>query len=535
MRRGFLAIATIGVFFLSGIQAWADSEAPIWYDEDGYTRAGKRALALLATSDEHGISLERYGYTSLNAAKGNANAKKINGQVTESVILYLLDLKYGVMGKKDIISKAKGKTAADRRKYFADVLEVIANKRSPNRVIRQYVAEGDEYWDLKESLEYFKELGMDGDAAKIKITKSIKLNDQNEAIPLIRKKLVIVESYNKPSLIRKVSKSDVYDEALQNQIKEFQANAGLKADGIIGRQTAAKLNNQIEFAIAQIKFSMDKIRADDSVQSAKQVIINIPAFELQAYKDGKKKFTMPVIVGKKYRKTPEFNNYVNRVVFNPEWRPTARIKREDILPKVRKNPNYLVNGGYRVMWRDSGKKIASNDLSQIDWGSVSHHDVDIVQSKGSSNALGVVKFLLPDNDSVYLHDTNKRELFAKSYRALSSGCIRLSNPLQFAEFVFDGDSIDGKSFDQIIKAKAQKHINVENIAVKTIYQTAWIDDEGRLQIRDDVYGKYKNFKLAMSKKQTKLISAISPAPASYGSGVKMDKLAFAVTPNAAKL
>jgi murein L,D-transpeptidase YcbB/YkuD len=521
------------LFLSNNAQAAQSNKLPVWFDKAGITQSGQYAIAFLRTSELHGIDSERYlhkDFSEIKQTRDNKKLLEINEQLTHSLILYLLDLKYGLQGEKAILSKGSNSDSSSYKDYFASVLSIIAVTDNFDNIIVSYIDESDAYWKLQKSLLSLRAMQNSVPDDNISIGKSIKLGDSSTAVPALRAKLAAINN-----LGNSTSNSDIYDEALLEEVKEFQRVNGLDTDGVVGQKTALRLNSYIPFAISQINLTLDKIRSDDEDMQDRQVIINIPAFELSAYSDGKKEFSMPVVVGQKSRATPEFSNHINRVVFNPEWFPTQRIVREDLLPKMRNNPNYFANGGYKVTWRNSGQQISSSEHQHVDWNNVSHNDIQIVQSKGAGNALGVVKFLMPNNDSIYMHDTNHKELFANNYRALSSGCIRLSEPLKMANFVFGGDKAENKTFDEIISAKAQKNLNIDNVVkVKTIYHTAWVDDVGKFQVRDDIYGKFSKLQMAMKKnKLEKEIALISPTyPSSDWASVEMDEFASLVLPNA---
>lgn len=223
------------------------------------------------------------------------------------------------------------------------------------------------------------------------------------------------------------------------------------------------------------------------------VFVNTAAFLMYTRKNGKDIDRRRVIVGQKFHKTPIFSDNIKVSEFNPTWTVTPSIAGNEILPKLRKDSNYLKKRGYDLYasWKKDAPKMNAN---QIDWTSVNgkRFPYKIVQPAGPKNALGQVKFLFPNKFHVYLHDTANRKLFNQSNRDLSHGCIRVYKPIEFADLLFALDGNPAKSkIDQIIASKKTKSIKFKRpIPVHLTYFTAWIKN-GKTQFFNDVYGRDK--------------------------------------------
>ncbi len=324
---------------------------------------------------------------------------------------------------------------------------------------------------------------------------ALKTGDEHHRVALLRERLRLEGDYLGDTSPAALS---VYDEGLFAAVQQFQRRHGLEADGVVGPATIQQLNVPVANRISQLTLSLERLRKLPDAPDAEYVEVNIPSYRLFAYRGANRALQMDVIVGKRARPTPEFSNMITMVGLNPTWTPTQKILSRDLIPKFSRDPDYARRGGYRVKDRHTGQELLPWN---VDWQSVSARDVQVVQRPGRNNALGKVKFLLPKNDSIYLHDTAKPSLFSKANRALSSGCIRLSDPEAFLDFIIE--SQPNERFAKLrdyYAGNQNKHVSLEQpIAVQTTYFTAWVNDEGQVEFYDDVYRKDDRLALAMEK------------------------------------
>ena len=221
------------------------------------------------------------------------------------------------------------------------------------------------------------------------------------------------------------------------------------------------------------------------------VFVNTAAFLMYTRSGGKDVDRRRVIVGKKYHKTPIFSDNIKYSEFNPTWTVTPSIAGNEMLPKLRKDANYLRKKGY-VLYASWKKNAPAMNATQIDWQSVNgkRFPYKIVQPAGPKNALGQVKFLFPNKFSVYLHDTANRNLFSQANRALSHGCIRVHKPMEFAKLLYklDENSVVSK-LDGIVASRKTKGVKFKKpIPVHLTYFTAWVKN-GKVQTFEDIYGR----------------------------------------------
>ncbi len=243
----------------------------------------------------------------------------------------------------------------------------------------------------------------------------------------------------------------------------------------------------------QIIINMERWRWLPRNLGDKHIFVNTAAFLMYTRKDGKDIDRRKVIVGQEFHKTPIFSDNIKYSEFNPTWTVTPSIAGNEILPKLRQDPGYLSKKGYELYasWEGDAPKM---NAAQIDWTSVNPKKFPyrIVQPAGPDNALGQVKFLFPNRFNVYLHDTANRALFDKQDRALSHGCIRVQDPIEFAKLLYNMDNNPAASkISDILQTKKTKGVNFQTpIPVHLTYFTTWVKD-GKVQFFGDIYGRDK--------------------------------------------
>lgn len=283
----------------------------------------------------------------------------------------------------------------------------------------------------------------------------------------------------------------LYDADLEAGVKQFQLLHGLKVDGVLGAGTVAALNVSPEQRIWQILLNMERWRWLPRDLGEHYLMVNMAGFNLQAVEQDRTRLDMRVIIGTAYRSTPAFIGRLNHLVVNPEWNVPKTILREDIIPRQRENPNYLASQRIHVLdgWQPGAAEI---DPADIDWQAINptHFPYRLRQEAGPNNSLGRVKFMLPNEYDIYLHDTPSRHLFAQTVRTFSSGCIRVEQPLELAEYLLaSGGKWDGEKLRALIKSGVTRTLILPEVTpVYILYWTAWVDDEGLTHFVDDIYG-----------------------------------------------
>ncbi|WP_181318804.1 L,D-transpeptidase family protein [Photobacterium kishitanii] len=281
----------------------------------------------------------------------------------------------------------------------------------------------------------------------------------------------------------------LYTGSIVLAVKRFQARHGLKRDGIIGTETQKWLALNLTQRVRLLALNAQRLRLW-STSLYTGIVVNIPNYYMNLWLDGRWVMNSKVIVGRPSRQTPIFNSIVNSVVFNPYWNVPNSITKRDILPKVRRSRSYLRRHNYEVLrsW-GSSEKININSIPYNLLAS-NKFPYRLRQKPGKKNALGLYKFNIPNTQSIYLHDTSYPVLFNKHERALSSGCVRVleSKSLALALLQYSGRS--ESQFNMFSRSKKTRTIRLnksKKVPVEIIYQSAWINDDGEVNYRFDIY------------------------------------------------
>jgi len=265
-------------------------------------------------------------------------------------------------------------------------------------------------------------------------------------------------------------------------MKKFQIRHGLAADGVIGKGTVEALNFSKKKRKEQILANLERWKWFPKDMGKEYLIVNIPDYKLNLVKDKDTFRTHKVIVGRAKRATPILSSRLSNVILNPTWTVPPTILREDVIPSISKNRNYLAQTNMKVYDRNGNEVIANN------WKLSNAKSYRYVQSPGSFNSLGMVKFSFPNRFSIYLHDTNHRDFFGKQKRSLSSGCVRVENPLELAEYLLgDKENWNLEKITETLQSEKTQHIKLKKeIKIHILYWTAW-SENNTLIFRDDIY------------------------------------------------
>ena len=263
------------------------------------------------------------------------------------------------------------------------------------------------------------------------------------------------------------NKSNVYDSLLVQSVKAYQKRFGYNETGIITATLISEMNVPVEKRIEQIIVNMERCRWVPQELKTDHLLVNIPDFRLHVFEKDSLVFSMNVVVGKNQHKTVIFNGEMKYIVFSPYWNVPSSILKNEILPAIRRNKNYLAS--HNMEWNG---------------GSVR-------QKPGPNNSLGLVKFLFPNSHSIYLHDTPAKSLFNEDKRAFSHGCIRLAEPKKLATYLLRNDSswTEEKITEAMNKGKEQTVTLSKPIPVFIAYFTSWVDRTGKLNFRNDIYNR----------------------------------------------
>jgi len=279
----------------------------------------------------------------------------------------------------------------------------------------------------------------------------------------------------------------VYDPDTELAIKQFQRRHGLTADGIIGRQTRSWLNTGPQVRASLLLRNLWRRDLVDQLSKPRYVLVNIPDYRLSVVESGNEVFTSRVIVGKEQRATPILASEIRSIVLNPSWHVPRSILSKDILPKLGRDPGYLNREQFEVI-DSEGNPV---QFTEEGWyqALAAGFPYRLRQKPGDHNALGRYKFYLPNNDAIYLHSTPRKGLFEQGARAFSSGCIRVEHADDLAELLLADSRYQPDKVASILKESQTKWLPLTSpIPVFTVYWSSWLDENGRQQLRNDIYG-----------------------------------------------
>jgi len=357
------------------------------------------------------------------------------------------------------------------------------------------------YLKLKLALLKYQKIKKTGCWHEVPDGGKLRKGDYGTRIAALRSRLIIsgdlTDSTN--------SSQDYFDEVLEDGVRRFQARHGLKVDGIVGSKTRLALNVPVEDRIRQIRLNMERWRWLPQDLGDCHIIVNPANFKLNVIENEQTIKSIRAIVGKMERPTPVLSQKITYLELNPYWNIPHTIALNDILPRIKNDPGYLADNNIRVFenWEEDAREL---NPESIDWVTITQKNFvyKLRQDPANSNALGRVKFVFPNEFSIYLHDTPARNLFNMTRRAFSSGCIRIEKPMELAAFLLQNNS--KWSLEKLVAAvnrKKNKTIFLSDpIKIYILYWTAWVDKDGIINFRDDIYGRDRQLNIALNEKAT---------------------------------
>ena len=348
-------------------------------------------------------------------------------------------------------------------------------------------ARGDDpgYLRLRTALKMYRGIVDRGGWPSITSGAVLKPGDSDPRVPSIRKRLIATGDYKGSAQ----PASELYGPTLVDAVKAFQKRHGIDIDGIVGPAMTRAMNVTAKQRVDQIRVNLERARWGARTLRKKKdlVVVNIAGFYLITVLNGKFAWSTDVITGKPYHKTPVFTDQIRYIEFNPTWTIPPGIIRNEVLPKLKADPGYLGAKGYDLI-ASNGAKV---NPATVNWQSISARGFPyrVVQPPGPKNALGLVKFMFPNKYNVYLHDTPGRQLFSKTGRAFSHGCVRVKDPMKFAEVLLGyRNGTTRQKIDQIVASAKRTRINLKKtIPVAIMYWTVdplWGDG---IRFYEDVY------------------------------------------------
>lgn len=473
---------------------------PLWLD-DGLQPNAMLELAVeaLDMADEHGLDSSRYHRPMIEGLIDELNGVAVSPDRFSTLISLELLTTDAILTLGHHLSEGRVDPESIDAQWFipkqsASMLEWVRGLEAdadatPRSFLQAQLPRHDAYHTLVRRLALQREFAFNHQWPQIPGGGLIRPGDLDERIVVIRQRLVRLGDLDEGG--DSDAETGRYDEMLAEAVGRFQHRHGLNADAIIGPRTLQALNVTPEERIGQLRANLERWRWMPEDLGDEYVLVNIAGFDMQVTSHGQTVMSQRVIVGQPYRRTPVFTGRMTYLVLNPSWEVPQRLAAQDQLPKIRADIDYLEEMGFAVL-QGWGAEEARVDPHEVDWQVLSARQFPyrLRQAPGPKNALGQVKFMFPNHHNVYLHDTPARGLFALDDRAASSGCIRLEDPGRLTEWLLverDGKHT-AESIRRIIESGVETTVRLDRaMPVHLLYWTAWVDDDGIVHYRRDVY------------------------------------------------
>ena len=477
---------------------YARNNDTVLWSKDG--RPTPEAIALLGelrAADGHGLNPADYQAEAIpaiaGAAAGSSSWARYDVSLSAAVLRFVVDLHYGR------VDPAKAGFRLETTRPVLDLVTVLENLSVMPDVAAEIAAVEPQFYHyrlLEQSLTQYRRLAI-LQAALPTLPKApdrpLRAGDSYPGVPALRALLRLLGDL--PADDGAAEPSVTLDPALVAPLKRFQSRHGLPVDGVIGRATFAALETPLTHRVRQIELTLERWRWLPAFETP-PIIVNIPQFRLFAFRstaDLKADILqMDVIVGRTYpsMQTPVFSSDMRYVIFRPYWDVPYSITRRELLPAIRRDPRYLNAQHLEIVQGndDSAQPLPPTveNLAALDAGRLR-----LRQQPGADNALGLIKFVLPNAYNVYLHATPAHRLFSESRRAFSHGCIRVSDPVALAVHVLRDTPGDwtAEHVQKAMDGTAVRRVNLATpIRVMILYGTALATESGEILFFDDIYG-----------------------------------------------
>jgi murein L,D-transpeptidase YcbB/YkuD len=379
--------------------------------------------------------------------------------------------------------KASGRSL---RENWSSYIDSTLNTNNITDILQNLTPGNREYANLKKALAEYRQLEAMGGWGNFRTSlPKLEKGMRHPDVSLLRKRLAVTQGI----IEFNPEDENLFDQALYDQLIIFQQRNGLEADGVVGKATAEALNIPVRDRIETIEANLERWRWISDDLGDRYIMVNAADFELRAIVKNEQEFQTRAIVGSSKRQTPVFSSIMKYMVVNPEWVVPPKILKLDVIPDIIKDSTYLVKKNMKILRMD-GSEV---EPSSIDWKSVSENRFPymIRQEPGQGNPLGKIKFMFANEYDVYIHDTPSRSLFTRNIRSFSSGCVRIDNAQELANYLLKDDPDWTPERLQEAIDKGQKRIIVlkKPVPVHILYLTAWADDKGTAYFGKDIYDR----------------------------------------------
>ena len=431
----------------------------------------------------HGLPKSKYDFVSKN---NNMTAYEFELSAMTSFIELISDLNSGILSPNEIDSSISVYPQKTNQHQVFDKLKMLSKSViTLEEFIFSYAPKDLEYGKLLNELARLRNVTKkDAWGPPVPEDKFLGYNLNHPNVGDLRSRLF------KMGYLTFDSGSNLYDGEIKSAIQLFQADHGLNDDGVAGNYTLQAINISSKTRLIQVLVNLERIRWNDSKKHSKYIVVNQPNFQAYLIENDTIVWQSRVVIGLPEHETQEFSDVMTHLIINPVWHVPRSISTTEYLPIIKENPEFLEDNDMSLIVRGTDRKI---DPSLIDMSQFEPDNFPFVikQNPSNINALGVVKFMFPNEFNIYMHDTPMKELFFKDERTFSHGCVRVQDPFQFAFNLLGYQEADPqKKFQQFLQTRKEGQINLEEpIPVNLVYRTVFFGDYGQPQFRSDIYGR----------------------------------------------
>ena len=461
---------------------------PAWTSEANV----QTVLAALQGSEEHGLLPQDFHIDSMRLLRELQAEQPDDPQIsanldlllTDGLVAYAYQLVYGKVDPRSLAASWN----LDRPLLAQDpeqVLEDTLAQGNLAEVLESLIPALPYYGSMRAQLAEYRRLGDRGGWPAVPAGDTLKPGAVNPRVAALRARLAGQYGDIEPS----DGNDEAFGTTLEDAVRRFQAQHGLAVDGAVGPATLREMNVTAAERVEQIRVNLERARwlQEEYVDANDLVIVNIAGFYVRLFQDGEVDWETRAIVGTQYHQTPIFAADMKYVVLNPTWTVPRSIIRNEMMPKMKADPDYLPSRNFDLV-DQNGNRV---DPATVDWANVSARNFpyNVVQRPGPWNALGLVKFIFPNSHAVYLHDTPSRQLFARTGRTFSHGCVRTENPLELAaRLLADQPEWTREAIANTIDGGRTKTVYLtEPLRVFILYWTAEPGEDGGVRFYPDVY------------------------------------------------
>jgi L,D-transpeptidase YcbB len=464
------------------------SFTPIWVRDDGPKTKGRELLAVLRNAGADGLDPNDYYVGQLGDLMEQSDVRslaRLDLLLTRAFMDYGRDLSAGRVAPDSVDKEIHlNPSPVDAAKLIHGAEE--ADNIGPYAI--SLAPQTDEYARLVALLAEYREIAAQGGWPTVPDGETLKPGMDDPRVPALRAYLSEVGDYfGDPD-----EPSTVFDDDLVEAVEAFQTRHGIDVDGAVGPATLKAINTPIEERIATMEINLERRRWMVDDLGERYVFVNLADQFLKVVDGGRTIHEAKLVVGKPYLRTPVFDETMKYVVINPDWTVPSSIARNEYLPKLQKSAGALEDKNIHVY---AGNERISP--YSINWPAISKSNFryTLRQDPGPDNALGVIKFMFPNKFSIYLHDTPSKGLFARSSRTFSHGCMRVQDPIELGAVILGAQGWSADRIRQVVASGKKTVVNLETpLPVHVTYLTAWVNKDGSVHFRNDVYGRDKRLK-----------------------------------------